>query len=153
MFTINFHWTIQVLCVTSYYTSRLSFAIVHSSELLQKSELSYALIFWRHIHISYLFPMFAEAIHVKDIEPSNLQVKNQSWVMLSNGGYIHKELANTQGEHLFPQIVFTISCHVLLQIKFHANDHGCLLIAWPRQVTFYSYRLFLDKHFCYYLLE
>jgi len=25
-----------------------------------------------------LFPMFAEAIHVKDIEQSNLQEKNQS---------------------------------------------------------------------------
>ena len=41
--------------------------------------------------------------------------------MLSNGWYIHKELANTQGEHLFPQIAFAISCHALLQIKFHAN--------------------------------
>ena len=41
--------------------------------------------------------------------------------MHSNGGCIHKELANTQGEHLFPQIAFAISCHVLLQIKFHAN--------------------------------
>ena len=29
--------------------------------------------------------------------------KNRSWVMLWNGGYIHKELANTLGEHLFSQ--------------------------------------------------
>jgi len=64
-----------------------------------------ALIFWRHIHTPYLFQMFAEEIHVKDIEQSNFQEKNQSWVMLSNGGgYIHNKLANTQGEHLFPKL-------------------------------------------------
>jgi len=32
--------------------------------------------------------MFAEAIHVKDIEQSNLQEKNQSWIMLSNLIYV-----------------------------------------------------------------
>ena len=68
--------------------------------------------------------MFAEAIHVKDIEQSNLQEKNQSWVMLSNGGYIHKELANTQGEHLFhrgPKLPLLYHAMRLLQIKFHAS--------------------------------
>jgi len=40
------------------------------------------------IYTSYLFPMFAEAIHVKDIEQSNLQEKNQSWIMLSNLIYV-----------------------------------------------------------------
>ena len=84
--------------------------------------------------------MFAEAIHVKDIEQSNLQEKNQSWVMLSNGGgYIHNKLANTQGEHLFPQIAFAISCHALLQIIFHANVfYGIDIIVFDQQLCITS---------------
>ena len=59
--------------------------------------------------------------------------------MLSNGWYIHKELANTQGEHLFPQIAFAISCHALLQIKFHANVfYGIDIIVFDQQLCITS---------------
>ena len=41
---IWFIFFVQVLCVTWYYTSRLSFAIVHSSELLKKMNLALVLL-------------------------------------------------------------------------------------------------------------
>ena len=111
------------------------------------------------IHTSYLFPMFAEAIHVKDIEQSNLQEKNRSWVMLWNGGYIHKELANTLGEHLFsqgpklPLLYHAICCWKLnsMPMYFMVLYHCVRINIFVWDLLFlYIYNLDFDlMRFCY----